>query len=201
MQCDEFELRLNELLDDRIAIDEDAGLGRHARECPACRNLWSDYAAIFADPVRKTTAVVRPDFSLRVVQAAKVERGSGKTLRRVGIAAAIACAAAIVLVLLNVPRSEPVAASRSANIDLNLTEWQAELSEHVHRLNEGVYHHFAQQTSKLAGSFTQQELSLMKEMAAGFEPVGTTVTTAWKAIVRPGPAGNDRDKAAPTPSG
>lgn len=43
MRCDDFENRLNEVLDDRRPWSSDGELGAHARSCPACRELATSY--------------------------------------------------------------------------------------------------------------------------------------------------------------
>lgn len=40
MQCNDFQDRLNELLDERRAASDDVELSRHARECPACAQAF-----------------------------------------------------------------------------------------------------------------------------------------------------------------
>jgi len=43
MNCQQFESRLNELLDERSPLELDDGLRRHYRQCAGCRELWSAY--------------------------------------------------------------------------------------------------------------------------------------------------------------
>lgn len=43
MNCQEFEARLNELLDERAPLELDGALGSHARCCLECRETWSGY--------------------------------------------------------------------------------------------------------------------------------------------------------------
>lgn len=48
MRCREFEDRLNDLLDQRLALERDEFLLRHAAECGTCRGLMEGQAALFA---------------------------------------------------------------------------------------------------------------------------------------------------------
>jgi hypothetical protein len=48
VRCDEFEIRLNELLDQRLRPESDVRLGQHARRCGKCRELSTSYQAVLA---------------------------------------------------------------------------------------------------------------------------------------------------------
>ncbi|MBW3598345.1 MAG: zf-HC2 domain-containing protein [Planctomycetes bacterium] len=47
MSCEKFEVRLQELLDERLRPEDDAQLGRHADACPACRGVLTAQAALW----------------------------------------------------------------------------------------------------------------------------------------------------------
>ncbi|MEX0711991.1 MAG: hypothetical protein WD278_06555, partial [Pirellulales bacterium] len=48
MQCDEFEPRLNEILDARRRPQSDPALAEHQAHCPDCRRLAASYQAMLA---------------------------------------------------------------------------------------------------------------------------------------------------------
>ena len=48
MRCHEFEDRMNDVLDQRLAPERDGLLVRHAGECPSCRRLLEGQAALFS---------------------------------------------------------------------------------------------------------------------------------------------------------
>jgi len=48
ISCDEFEFRVNELLDQRTSLTEDALLSNHAEDCHSCESLLNQYA-VFND--------------------------------------------------------------------------------------------------------------------------------------------------------
>lgn len=60
MQCDEFENRLNEVLDDRRPWLSDGELAAHARSCSACRDLAASYDAALSALVATALADARP---------------------------------------------------------------------------------------------------------------------------------------------
>lgn len=57
MNCDQFEIAVNEVLDQRLAPGEDPDLLQHASECPACEELlqiysaMSDFAPVELEPI------------------------------------------------------------------------------------------------------------------------------------------------------
>jgi hypothetical protein len=46
MNCQQFDSKLNELLDRRLQPDQDEALGQHADRCPRCARLLSDYQSL-----------------------------------------------------------------------------------------------------------------------------------------------------------
>lgn len=60
MRCDEFENRLNEVLDERRAWLSDGELAAHARSCAVCRDLASSYDAALHALVATAVADAQP---------------------------------------------------------------------------------------------------------------------------------------------
>ena len=50
MRCDEFDVRLNQVLDRRRSPDGDPHLRHHAQVCPACREQLADHAPTVRRP-------------------------------------------------------------------------------------------------------------------------------------------------------
>jgi hypothetical protein len=80
VRCDEFEFRLNEVLDERRAWASDAELTAHGRSCPACRDMAASYDAALralvasaadagdASPIRQRAASTG-DLAARILAA------------------------------------------------------------------------------------------------------------------------------------
>jgi len=69
MRCDEFEIRLNEVLDQRRLPEADVGLADHARQCEKCRALAASFQAILEGLERSLTVPCTNDLSDRVLAA------------------------------------------------------------------------------------------------------------------------------------
>jgi anti-sigma factor RsiW len=75
MNCDWFEMRLDELLDERLPPDCDAALNEHAEACPRCAQMLSDHHAL----LEAIEALVRPE--PRGDLAARILAAVGRDLR------------------------------------------------------------------------------------------------------------------------
>jgi len=97
MQCEEFETRLNDLLDERLPIERDAVLRAHAAACGGCRRLATGYGALFQGLADLPTPECDAALAWRVVAHCRAARNRRRTVRYAfgGLAAA---AAAIVVV-------------------------------------------------------------------------------------------------------
>jgi hypothetical protein len=94
VHCEEFERRLNELLDEHRQLDGDAELSAHASNCGACERLLRDYEAL-REAVASLKAPAPPaDLVARVL--AEREAGSGAARWR-PVLAALALAATVVV--------------------------------------------------------------------------------------------------------
>ena len=85
MKCQEFEDRLQLLLDDREAPERDEQLLAHANGCPGCREMLQAQEALF-EALPRTKTVARPAWLAtvgeKVIAASLVEKASeGKTAR------------------------------------------------------------------------------------------------------------------------
>src|SRR5215213_8946227 len=66
MQCDEFEDRLNRLLDHRLSPDDDESLAMHARDCEDCAGLFHAQQRLFVG-LRMGSARPSVELATRVV--------------------------------------------------------------------------------------------------------------------------------------
>jgi hypothetical protein len=106
MQCHEFEDRMNDVLDQRLAPERDGFLVRHAGECSACRRLLDGQAALFSGLELCETPPLSGRFASAVLVQAEVipvaTLADGITRRnwkKKGIVAAIASLAVVALVV------------------------------------------------------------------------------------------------------
>lgn len=70
MQCAKFEVRLNQLLDERLLPECDTDLLAHAERCEACRELLAMSEQLFLGLEMHELPALSPDFAARVVAAA-----------------------------------------------------------------------------------------------------------------------------------
>jgi hypothetical protein len=70
MKCDDFESRLNDVLDERRAPAVDALLAEHAGHCVPCRGLLRDYEALAEGAGSLSAPCLEDGFSHRAVAAA-----------------------------------------------------------------------------------------------------------------------------------
>jgi hypothetical protein len=103
MRCDEFEDRLQERLDQRLAPWADGELTAHAAQCPACRATWTsliaatDAVAGHPRPAPSAELTRRVMAEISGIPAVSVERAS--SMRRIIQVAAMALAASLLVAL------------------------------------------------------------------------------------------------------
>jgi hypothetical protein len=98
MRCDEFEERIHEALDRRIAPESQQGLTRHAQTCKSCSELLADYEQLCDGLCFCELPAPRKGFSERVVARYSVLRLRRRRIR-VATAAALAAAVAFMFIL------------------------------------------------------------------------------------------------------
>ncbi len=67
MRCEEFEIRLDELIDSRTRPSADAALVAHASQCANCERLLRDYESLLDGVVNMPMPSVPAGLPLRVV--------------------------------------------------------------------------------------------------------------------------------------
>ncbi len=115
MNCETFEARLNELLDDRAPLDLDEGLREHHERCRECRLLFVSYSELvhavsFQPPLQPDAAITEKivTASLRRDSTTRAELfpersgqiGAGRWVRVTQVVAAVAAVSAVVLAML-----------------------------------------------------------------------------------------------------
>ncbi len=68
MKCTDFEERLNELLDDRLAPQDDATLVAHANSCGDCREVLAAHESLFRGLAVLNHHTVSPDLGKQVLR-------------------------------------------------------------------------------------------------------------------------------------
>jgi hypothetical protein len=81
MNCQQFESRLNDLLDERAPLELDNELRGHARHCAPCRELAAGYAEMVQAVRFRRTPEPAGDLAERIVAAAIVEQIVEQPLR------------------------------------------------------------------------------------------------------------------------
>lgn len=109
MNCESFETRLNEVLDERGAIESDRPLLEHASSCATCRGLLASYAALLEGVDRLERPGLQQGVAERIVE--QVRQPSvlriKLTWQRAAVAGLAAAAALLVAVQWNLSPDAP----------------------------------------------------------------------------------------------
>lgn len=119
MRCEEFETRLNDLIDERAQPAADAILCEHASRCPACAKLLREYAMLLAGVTALPCPEVPPGLGLRVVADWRAAPRRAPLRRRTMAMAAALLVAAIPTVawLLRAPSDQAEVGAQLAAIE------------------------------------------------------------------------------------
>ncbi|MHB0955251.1 MAG: anti-sigma factor [Pirellulaceae bacterium] len=98
MRCDEFDRRLNQLLDRRMELAQDSRLRHHAKLCPSCAAQLASARRLLDGLDLWEVPPLAEDFALRVVS--QVVPASSRVPNRTWISWVMAVAAALLLSLL-----------------------------------------------------------------------------------------------------
>lgn len=96
MKCEEFENRLNQLLDDRLVPEWDAELRAHASDCGECRELARHYTLLLDGYAALVAPEPSPELAARVLDQLQAERP--RTAQRLALAVGMFATAAALLV-------------------------------------------------------------------------------------------------------
>ncbi|MEX0820204.1 MAG: hypothetical protein WD070_11455, partial [Pirellulaceae bacterium] len=98
MQCEKFEQRLQQQLDERQSVGRDEALLEHARGCAACGLVWRAQSRLFAGLGSLPEASIGRDLGPRVLDHLRVDQRKRNTKRL--WMAALATASLIMLAML-----------------------------------------------------------------------------------------------------
>ena len=99
MRCEDFESRLNELLDERRHPRFDALVSRHARLCPECRDLLTVYGIVLEQWQSLALAAPSEDISARVLAGVQNPLVASRHRHLTWLAWSVAASVALVMVL------------------------------------------------------------------------------------------------------
>ena len=123
MNCETYEARLNELLDDRVPLDLDEGLREHHERCRECRLLFASYSELvhavsFRPPLQPDAALtdkivaasLRRDSTehAELIPERRGHIGAGRWVRVSQVVATVAAVSAVVLAMLAWNTGHPV---------------------------------------------------------------------------------------------
>ena len=111
MRCDEFEVRLHELLDQRANLLDDGELNQHSQHCRACR-AWRDAMLTLTDGAEMLIEPTVGDLTSRVVN--KVRRARSNQATRQLILWAAPMASLLILAAWSWQQSSPPTHSPAA---------------------------------------------------------------------------------------
>jgi anti-sigma factor RsiW len=179
MHCDEFENRLNELLDRRIAPDDDSVLCSHASRCPQCADTMSAHLAVAA--ALKDLPPELPDetFPFAVMNRFENEPTVSAGRQRLQWVVTSLVTAAAILIALTLWRG-------GGNSPTSIPGGLADSEEFP-----AGYERLAEETQQLATLIANRQYEVMNELAEGIKPVANSFGAAYDALRRtlPGNAG------------
>jgi hypothetical protein len=188
MRCVEFEMRLNELLDERLPPSSDPVLESHAVDCPQCGDLLSAHEALLDAAEGLARWPSRSDLAVRVAADLVQPRG-----RRLGswIWALVAMAAAL-LISLGLWRwraganPAPFAGNELvAQADNTATPSTLGTTSTLQQTDPRLW--ISQSTQQAATDFGARDWTRVEQMADGLKPVADSMSAAWEALRRTWP--------------
>ena len=182
MQCDEFEARIQLLLDLRKAPETDSQIQWHAQVCSPCRDLLTAQSLLFDGLEMLETPQLPDDFSHRVVQqavstapAASMTHWTWPRLAAVALAAAALVLAMLLPSIWLRPRGDDSNETRrdsvkiaSASTDRSDATWWMERSQTILEL--------------YSEELGQMQLQQFDEFADGLKPITTSFSAAMAAL-------------------
>jgi hypothetical protein len=208
MRCDEFEVRLNQVLDRRRSPSGDPQLRDHAQVCPDCREQLATMRRLFDGLDLWEVPTLADDFALRVVS--QVVPAPIHPQRSSWMPWAIASAAVLLLSLLPGywflrPPTSPVATTWSQRgVDSPAPAYTGTpASENGDRIiaDRSLWTLYGNSLLELYPEATRERhRQQVSEIAADLRPIATPFNAAVTAIRRTIPVGRAPEKGRPRAS-
>jgi hypothetical protein len=211
MICDEFETRIQSLLDCRVLPGDDQLLREHAQQCPDCAAVLDAYTAMLDSVEIHETPELDDEFSQRVVQLAFPPQASkparSRSATRMMILALVSVAALVmisVLPRLRMPKgptpSPGGSAGRAGTIQIagpgpSVKQTEPPVtSEDPDRLTP-ANPDWRVLWTELSDRLASEDLQPIETLAKGIRPITNSLTTAVDGLRTTFPVGG----IAPTP--
>jgi len=182
MRCVQFEMRLNQLLDDRRDPDTDLEVAEHARECPNCAKLLLGHEMLLRGVEMRVLDEPAPgrDFAVRV--AAEFAGASRHTWWQRWSWSLPTIAAALLLALAVWHRvGGPNDATRP---DDRSTAKDGTRTSPPISSNDGAYSGLYARTAKLTRDLRERSPEWVEQMADGLKPVADSMSAALHGLRR-----------------
>ncbi|HEY2148833.1 MAG TPA: hypothetical protein VGH32_12910 [Pirellulales bacterium] len=187
MHCVRFEMRLNELLDERASPEADRELLDHAQDCSPCAQLLAGHELIF-NGLERFEPSVPLDFSVRV--AAQFADRSRRSWRGRWIGSVTALAAGLLLAIGILHMLNSPAGDRGLPGDRVVTDPAVFGSTKVDsRPSREVYAQIIDFGDEMRQRIGQQRPEWVAEVADGLKPVADSMSAALHALRRTLPRG------------
>jgi hypothetical protein len=186
MHCVRFEMRLNQLLDDRVSPDSDPDLVEHARECPDCGELFLGQEFLLQGIEAFDEPSAGPDLAVRV--AAEAAAGSRRSRRR-SWARFVPAVAAGLLLAFGVWHLLKGPAGLNPSPNNRITNTLPRTVPSVAPESTNPYHNFVVRTEEWRQQLGGQPLEWVDQMADGLKPVAESMSAAFHALRRTFPGG------------
>ena len=200
MHCVRFEMRLNQLLDERSPLDADRELAAHAHECPECADLLSGHELLLEAVDGMAAPSVGADFAVRVAAASTARTGRAAWSPWLW---SIPVAAAALLIALGLWRAfdSPGENGRSPENDV-VKRLPREAAGAGPRATDNPYVRIYRRTAQLTEEIRGRRMEWVNQMADGLKPVAESMSAALQALRRTFPGGDPavRSSRIRTPS-
>jgi hypothetical protein len=205
MHCVQFEMRLNELLDERSSPDADFDLAEHARDCSDCADLLAGHELLLDGVQTLESPGAAADFTVRVAAnyAVRVAAELADTRRprwrswmwSVPAVAAAALVAVGLWRMLNAPSYEDGSTARSVTTNSHL------VAPGVAPDVNDPYGQYVNQAKAMTEELRGRRIEWVEQMADGLKPVADSMSAALHALRRTLPGGDApvRSSAEPPP--
>jgi hypothetical protein len=188
MHCVRFEMRLNELLDERVSPDSDLELLEHADDCPACAELLAGHELLLAVSEQFEVPCPKADFAVRVAAQVSSEKRCSAQWNWIWTAPAVAAG---VLIAFGLWRALGGHSSDGRSpADSTVQNQQAPRTDLVATSSSRYWQVFSETEANWRHHITEQRPEWVDQMADGLKPVADSMSAAIQALRRTLPGGD-----------